>query len=221
MAHRAYKQALYREFARIGLALASDRRLEMVDLLAQGPRHVEALANEAEMSVANASQHLQVLRQARLVEAEKRGTRVTYRLADDSVLRLWLALRDVAASRITEVQALARESGAAATGDAISREEFERLGDGQLLLLDVRPREEFEHGHLKGAVSIPVDELEQRMDELPRDRPIVAYCRGAYCLFAGDAVELLRARGFNAMRLDEGWIEWRAQHEAPLAAAGS
>ena len=210
VSHRAFKQPLYREFARIGAALASDRRLELLDVLANGPRHVDALAAEADLTVANASQHLQVLRQARLVDAERQGTRVIYRLADDSVLRLWLALRDVAASRLAEVAVLARERGVGDfAADAISRDEYERMrAEQDAVLIDVRPRSEFEHGHLDDALSMPLDELQRRLAELPRDRPIVAYCRGAYCLFAADAVAILRERGFHALRLEDGWTEW-------------
>jgi rhodanese-related sulfurtransferase len=220
--HRVFKQALYGEVARIGAALASDRRLELLDLLAQRPRHVESLAEETGMSVANASQHLQVLRGARLVESEREGTRAVYRLADDSVLRLWLSLRDTAESRLAEVRDLARDYQLGPYADgAISREEFEALQrEGRSFLIDVRPPAEFAHGHLDGAVSIPLEELSERLGELPRDRTIVTYCRGAYCLFAGEAVGLLREHGFEVTRLDEGWLEWRAERiEADTAAS--
>ena len=155
MAHRPFKQRLYKEFARIGNALASDRRLELLDLLAQGPRHVEALAAEAEMPVANVSQHLQILRQARLVEAQREGTKVLYRLANKGVLDLWLAVRSVAEERLAEVDQLTREYAVeGAGGPALSRDELERLlrGDG-VLLIDTRPAIEFEHGHLPGAAT--------------------------------------------------------------------
>lgn len=213
MSHRPFKQRLYREFARVGSALASDRRLELVDLLAQGPRHVEALATEAEMSVANVSQHLQVLRQAKLVETERRGTKILYRLADPNVLDLWLALRSVAETRLAEVDQVAREYAVeGANGAEVPREELQRLiKKGDVVLIDVRPPGEYESGHLPGALSIPVDELPKRLDELPRERRIVAYCRGAYCLFADEAVALLRRHGFDAYRLEGGWPEWRAE----------
>lgn len=218
--HRVFKAALYEQFARIGTALSNGRRLELLDLLAQGPRHVEALAAQAGMPLANVSQHLQVLRNARLVENEREGTRAVYRLADDSVLRLWLALRDTAESRLAEVRDLAREQQLGPYADgAISREEFEALQRaGRSFLVDVRPREEFAHGHVDGAVSIPLEELAGRLDELPRDRTIVTYCRGAYCLFSGEAVALLREHGFEVTRLDEGWSEWRAEQAAADAA---
>jgi len=213
MSHRRFKERLYREFARIGTALASDRRLELLDLLAQGPRHVEALAAEAEMSVANVSQHLQILRQAKLVETERRGTKVLYRLADPRVLDLWLALRSVAEARLAEVEQVASEFAVeGATGGELPREELQRLiKKGGALLIDVRPAVEYASGHLPGAVSIPVEELPKRLKDLPRDQRIVAYCRGAYCLFADEAVALLRKRGFDAYRLEGGWPEWRAE----------
>ena len=213
MSDRSVKQALYGQFARIGSALANDHRLELLDLLAQGPRNVEALATETEMSVANVSQHLRALRNARLVDSHREGTRVVYRLADGSVLRLWLALRGVGESRLAEVGELGREHdiGAWAT-DTISRAEFEAMGAGErAILIDVRPRVEYEHGHLPGALSLPVEELDERLEDLPRDRRIVAYCRGSYCLFAAEAVARLRERGFDAVRLDDGWTEWVAE----------
>ena len=165
------------------------------------------------MSIANVSQHLRALRNARLVDSHREGTRVVYRLADSSVLRLWLALREVGESRLAEVGELAREYdiGAWAT-DTISRAEFEAMAAGErAMLIDVRPRPEYEHGHLPGAISLPVEELDERLDDLPRDRRIVAYCRGAYCLFAAEAVARLRERGFDAVRLDDGWTEWVAE----------
>jgi rhodanese-related sulfurtransferase/biotin operon repressor len=214
MSHRPLKQRLYREFARIGNALASDRRLELLDLLAQAPRHVEALAAETEMSVANVSQHLQILRRARLIESDRQGTKVLYRLAGQGVLHLWLALRSVAESRLAEIEQIAREYAAeGADGSEIPREELERLVQrGEVVLIDVRPLIEYEHGHLPGALAIPVEELAERVHELPRDRRIVAYCRGAYCLFADEAVALLRQHGFDAYRLEGGWLEWWAEN---------
>ncbi len=211
MGHRPFKQRLYPQFARIGQALASEKRLELLDLLAQGPRHVDALAAETEMSVANVSQHLQVLRSARLVEADRQGTRVLYRLADRSVLRLWLALRAVGESRLAEIGEITRQfMGERGDGALISRDELERLmARGEVYLIDVRPRAEYQHGHIAEAVSLPIEELPERLQELPRDRPIVAYCRGEYCLFADEAVALLRGYGFRALRLEGGWPEWR------------
>ena len=212
MAHRDLKERLYPQFARVAQALASDRRLELVDLLAQAPRHVEALAAETDMSVANVSQHLQVLRAARLVETRRQGTKVIYSLAGPDVLRLWLALRTVAADRLAEVEALKRQFMPLEPAEhTVSLRELERwLGESGAVLLDVRPREEFRAGHLPGAVSMPPDEIAERLNDLPEGRPVVAYCRGEYCLFAEEAVALLRERGFDAWRLDGGWIEWNA-----------
>ena len=212
MGHRAFKKRIYPEFARIAQALASERRLELIDVLAQAPRHVEALAEETEMSVANVSQHLQVLRAAHLVEADRAGNKVVYCLAGNDVLRLWLSLRGVAERRIPEIAQLSQRFAIeGAEGESMARARLTtELAADRVVLLDVRPSIEFEAGHIPGAISIPPEELPSRIGELPRDRTIVAYCRGAYCLFADEAVALLRARGFEAYRLDGGWPEWAA-----------
>lgn len=202
------RQRLYPEFARIGAALASDRRLELIDLLAQAPRHVEALADETGMSVASVSQHLQVLRAAKLIESRRQGNRIVYRLADDQVLRLWLTLRSVAESRLPEVEQLRRQLDPH-TESLISPEELASLMKrGEAVVLDIRPRIEFDAGHLEGARSLPLEELEQRLVELPRDKLLVTYCRGVYCLMSADAEALLAARGFRVRRLRGGWPEW-------------
>jgi rhodanese-related sulfurtransferase len=213
MGIRAAKTALFDEFARVGKALASGRRIELLDVLANGERTVEVLAGEVGLSVANTSQHLQILRQAGLVGSRREGTSVHYRLAAPEVFELWRTLRTLAASRLAEVERLA----AAYLGDRdelepVSRAELtRRLQDGgDLVVLDVRPAAEHAAGHLPGAVSIPVDELRRRLAELPADREIVAYCRGPYCAFAHDAVALLRDEGFAARRLEDGLPEWRA-----------
>lgn len=212
MDYRDFRTRLYREFARVGGALASDTRLALLDLLAQGPRNVDSLAAQMEMSVANVSQHLQVLRNAKLVESDKTGTRVIYRLTDESVLRLWLDLRNVAQQHLPEVNMLRQEFTLEGLGEEVSRDQLEQmLASGDVVLIDVRPAEEFQHGHLPRAIAIPVEELEGRLEELPRDKRIVAYCRGTYCLFANDAVALLRERGFDAARLNGGWPEWLAE----------
>jgi rhodanese-related sulfurtransferase/DNA-binding transcriptional ArsR family regulator len=213
MASRAAKTALFDEFARAGRALASGRRIELVDVLANGERTVEALAGEVGLSVANTSQHLQVLRRAGLVSSRRQGTSVRYRLAGPEVLELWRALRTLAAGRLAEVERLA----AAYLGDRdalepVTREELARRldGDDSLVVLDVRPAAEYAAGHLPGAVSIPVGELRRRLAELPRDREVVAYCRGPYCAFAHEAVALLRQAGLQARRLEDGLPEWQA-----------
>jgi rhodanese-related sulfurtransferase/DNA-binding transcriptional ArsR family regulator len=209
MSHRPFKNKLYAEFARIGTALASDKRLELLDLLAQGPRYVDALAAEIEMSVANISQHLQVLRNAKLVESEREGTRVLYRLSDDTVLKLWLNLRAVAEQHLPEVGLLRRQYTIEGLDGEMGRSALEPiLASGDVVLIDVRPAIEFKAGHISGALSIPVEDLPQRLESLPKDKKIVAYCRGEYCLFADEAVALLVQHGFDAVRLEGGWPEW-------------
>lgn len=195
--------------------------MELIDLLAQAPRHVEALAAETGMSVANVSQHLQQLRAARLVEAEREGTKVRYRLAGDDVLRLWLALRSVAETRLADVEQVVRAFAVEGSEEPpVPRDELtRRAAQGEVVLLDVRPPLEYVHGHVAGALSLPLDELPTRLDELPRDKLIVAYCRGDYCLFADEAIALLRRHGFEALRLDGGWPEWYV--EGRPVAAGS
>lgn len=207
MAHREFKDRLYPEFARVSQALASERRLEIVDLLAQAPRRVEALAEETGMTLANVSQHLQVLKNARLVESERHGTSVTYRLASNGVMELWLALRAVGEERLPEIDRIRAEFSR--DEHELPRDEFKRLlKRGEAVLIDVRPGTEFRHGHIDGAISVPIDELKDRLDDLPKGKRIIAYCRGTYCLFADEAVALLRQRGFNAVRLEGGWPEW-------------
>lgn len=211
MSHRELKDRIYPQFARIGQALASEKRLELIDLLAQAPRHVDALAQETGMSVANVSQHLQVLRSANLVEAERQGNMTVYRLPDRAVVQLWLALRGVAESRLAEVKEIARTLPGRQDGNVVSRDEIKGLLKGKAILLDVRPRREFEAGHLSGAINIPFDELQDRLSELPRDRQVITYCRGEYCLFADEAAELLRANGFDVACLEGGWPEWQSE----------
>ena len=209
---RPFKDAIYEQFARIGKALASPKRLELLDLLGQGPRTVEVLAEAADLSMANASQHLQVLRAARLVETEKHGLYVRYRLADDDVAALWLRLRVLGESRLAEVEAT-RRAFLASMGalEKVDRDELRRrVLAGEVTVLDVRPVEEFEAGHLPGARSIPVDELERRLGELPPGQEVVAYCRGPYCVYAVEAVQILRSNGIAAHRLEDGPPDWRA-----------
>ena len=209
MSQALFRNRLYAEFARVGQALASDKRLALLDLLVQGPRYVDALAAQMEMSVANVSQHLQVLRNAKLVESERDGTRVLYRLTDTSVLTLWLNLRDVAAQHLPEIEQLMRQFAIEDLENHVSRDQLERsLTSDDVVLIDVRPKIEFENGHIPGALSLPVEDLRQRLQQLPKDKRIIAYCRGAYCLFADEAVALLRQHGFDAMRLEGGWPEW-------------
>src|SRR5215208_269950 len=221
MADRAAKQALFDEFARVGKALASGRRIELLDVLANGERTVEGLARQSGLSVANASQHLQVLRQAGLVATRRDGTSIHYRLAAPEVFELWRSLRTLAANRLAEVERLAAAYlGARDVLEPVTRGELARRLEGgdDLVVLDVRPAAEHAAGHLPGAVSIPVGELRRRLAELPLDREVVAYCRGPYCAFAHEAVELLREEGFTARRLEDGLPEWQA---ASLAVTGT
>ena len=220
MGDRAAKTALFDEFARAAKALASGRRIELLDVLANGERTVEALAGEVGLTVANTSQHLQILRQAGLVSSRREGTSVHYRLAAPEVFELWRTLRTLAASRLAEVERLtAAYLGSRDDLEPVTREELtRRLQDDDLVVLDVRPATEYAAGHLPGAVSIPVGELRRRLAELPADREIVAYCRGPYCAFAHEAVGLLREEGFAARRLEDGLPEWQA---AGLAVTGT
>ena len=197
----------------MGKALASPARLELLDLLSQGERSVEDLAREAQLSLANASAHLRVLSQARLVGSHKQGLRVYYRLADPAVYRLWAALRETGRRQLAEIDRLVATYLEGRQGlEAVSREQLrERLADPSTVVLDVRPALEYRQGHIAGARSIPVDELEARLDELDPSHAIVAYCRGPYCVFADEAVTLLRAHGLSAARYREGYPEWAAE----------
>jgi rhodanese-related sulfurtransferase len=211
--HRQFKDSIYEQFARLGKAVSAPKRLELIDLLCQGPRTVEALAEQAAISVANASQHLQILRAARLVETEKKGFYVEYRLADEQVCRFFHSLRGLAETRLAEVQQVARayltERGAM---EAVqSAELLRRVRDGEVTVLDVRPSEEYRAGHIPGALSVPLPELKKRLAELPKNRDVVAYCRGPYCVMAVEAVKLLRKKGFSAHRMEQGVIDWRAR----------
>ena len=208
MSSREKKEALFEAIALMGKAFAAPRRLELLDLLAQAPRTVDELARASDQSTANASQHLQALHAAGLVTRTREGTSVRYALADEA-LALWLALRDASIARLAEVERAARDY----LGDdveAIGRDELiKRLRRREVVLVDVRPEEEFAAGHIEGARSIPIDELEDRLSELPAGREIVAYCRGPFCAYAHDAVRQLRAAGRPARRLEDGWPEWQ------------
>ena len=212
MAHREFKDRLFGQFARIGKALSSPRRLEIVDLLAQGERTVEEIAKETSMSVASASQHLQTLKAARMVEARREGIYMHYRLADEDVFRTWQAVRAFAESRLSEVDGVVETY--LVDRDALeaveSEDLLERLRGGSVVILDVRPGEEYRAGHIPGALSVPVEALEAALKTLPRDREVVAYCRGPYCVFSDEAVAFLRARGYRARRLLQGLPDWRA-----------
>ena len=209
MEEKGTKQAVFEAISLMGKALASPKRLELLELLAQAPRSVDELARLSGQSVANASQHLQALHSAGLVEREREGNRVRYAIAGEPALRVWLTLRDASASQLAEVERAAR-SYLGDEVEEVGREELiERLRRGDVVLVDVRPAEEFASGHIDGARSIPLDELERRIGELPADTEVVAYCRGPFCAYADEAVRRLQAEGRSARRLKEGWPEWQ------------
>ena len=202
------KATLFESIAVMGKAFASPRRLELLDLLAQGPRTVDQLAKASKQSVANASQHLQALHAAGLLSREREGNKVRYDLAGDDVLKLWLTLRDTSAERLAEVERSARDYLGEEVEGIDQDELLKRMRRGDVVVIDVRPGEEFEAGHIDGARSIPFDELEQHLDELSNGLEVIAYCRGPYCVMAHDAVRQLRDAGRSARRLEEGWPEW-------------
>ncbi len=210
--NRRFKDAIYEQFSRIGKAVSSPKRLELLDILCQGERTVETLAKETGLTVANASQHLQVLRAARLIEAEKMGLYVTYRLADQMVCEFFLSMRVLGENRLAEVEQIKKLFLGGREGmEPVDREALlKHVREGTVTVLDVRPSEEYKAGHIPGAISIPLKELELCLSKLPRNQEIVAYCRGPYCVLAIQAVEVLRAKGFHAVRLEEGIQDWRA-----------
>jgi rhodanese-related sulfurtransferase len=214
---RIFKDRVYEQLARIGKAVASPQRLELLDLLSQGPRTVENLAQEAHLTVANSSRHLQILRAARLIEAEKVGVFVRYHVADEAVVDFFRSLRVLAASRLAELDQITKQFFK--DGDALEpvnrKALLARARKGLVTVLDVRPAEEYREGHIAGAISIPLPELKDRLAELPRNQDIVAYCRGPYCVFAAHAVALLQEHGFRAVRLEDGVADWRA-HGLPI-----
>lgn len=221
MSRRADKDALFEQFARVGKALASPKRLELLDLLAQGERTVESLAGTASLGVTTCSAHLQTLKQARLVTTRKDGVRVYYRLAGPDVAALYGHLQEVAAAHLSDLAPAARAYLGPDDTEAVDRDELlRRARAGEVTVIDVRPAEEYAAGHIPGAVSVPLAELTDRLDTLPAERQIVAYCRGAYCVMAHDAVRRLRAGGRTAARLRDGMLEWRLA-DLPVDTTGS
>ena len=210
--NRAFKDAIYEQFARIGKAVSSPKRLELLDLLCQSPRTVEVLAKESGLTIANASQHLQIMRASRLVEAEKEGLFVNYRLADHTVCEFFRTMRVLAESRLAEVEQIKRRflEGREGMEPVDGKALLELVRKEAVTVLDVRPVEEYNAGHIPGAISIPLKELQLHLLDLPRDQEIVAYCRGPYCVLSVQAVEMLRAKGFQAVRLEEGIQDLRA-----------
>jgi rhodanese-related sulfurtransferase len=221
MAHRDFKNALYAQFARIGHAVSSPKRLEMLDLVSQGEKTVEQLAAESDTPIKNTSAHLRVLRQARLVDTRRDGTYVYYRLGDESVTRLLQSLQELGRVRLAEVEQV--------TNVYIeSRDELEAVGlkelrrlvrAGAVTVIDVRPRDEFEAGHIPGALSLPVPELRKRLGEVPKSREVIAYCRGPYCVYSLEAVTLLRKHGYRARRAEQGLPGWRTEGLEVVAGA--
>jgi len=208
---RDFKDALFAEFARIAAAFGSPKRIEIIDLLAQGERHVDALARETGLTVANTSRHLQILKAAQLVVGRKDGLQVFYRLADPLVLHGYRSLQALAKTRLAEVDRLVRDYFGDADGlePLESAELLKRARRRDVVVIDVRPREEYAAGHIAGALSVPLADLERRLAELPRHKQVVAYCRGPYCVLAAEAVRTLRRRGRDAVRLEDGFPEWR------------
>jgi rhodanese-related sulfurtransferase len=208
---RQFKDDIYEQIARIGKAVSAAKRIEILDFLCQGPCSVELLANRVDVTVANASKHLQVLRAARLVEAKKIGLHVEYRIADAGVSRFFHSFRSVAEARIAEIGKLMHsfleERDALEEVDA--KELLRRVKSGEAVLIDVRPEEEFQAGHLPGAISLPLSRLKERLKDLPKRREIIAYCRGPYCVMAIDAVTYLKKRGYSAHHLDTGVLDWQ------------
>ena len=217
MEKRTFKNKVYQQLAVIMKAMSNAHRLEILELLAQGAFSVAEIAEETDISGANASQHLQVLKQAQLVSTQREGNHVYYRLAGQGVYKAWKALRDLGIERVAEIERVMRQFRESRKSlETLSSSELaKKMEQEEITVIDVRPRKEFEEGHIAGALNIPVDKLYEQLDELPTDREIVAYCRGPFCVFADDAVELLREHGFNAKRLNEGYPEWMLE-ELPV-----
>jgi len=209
---RQFKDAIYEQFSRIGKAVSSPKRLELLDLICQGEKTVETLSRETGLTVANTSQHLQTLKAARLIEAEKDGLYVKYRLADEMVCEFFRSMRVLAENRLAEVDLIKRRFLEGRQGmEPVNRDDLlKRVSEGGVTVLDVRPIDEYRTGHIPGALSVPLDRLKEILASLPTDQEIVAYCRGPYCVLSVQAVEVLRANGFNAIRLEEGVQDWRA-----------
>lgn len=221
-AKREFKNQLFEQFARIGKSLSSGRRLEILELLSQGPRTVEELSREAGLSVANTSQHLQVLRRCNLVSVKRKGLYANYKLASEDVLQVCISMRRLGERHLSDIQRLVEAYLSSRDGlEPMSCQELmRRLKEKNVFMLDVRPREEYEAGHIAGARSIPVSELKARLKEIPRKQEIVAYCRGPYCVFADEAVSILASRGYRAVRLREGFPEWKTQRLPVEVGAG-
>lgn len=211
MTGRQFKDLVFEQFAKIGHAFSSPKRLEIVDILAQGERDVDSLARHVNMTVANTSRHLQVLKNARLVEPRREGVKIFYRLADHEVLRCYNQIQALAEKRSSEIREIARMFFEERDGmEPVTIEELrQRIQNDDVIVLDVRPPEEYKQGHISGALSIPLSELKERLKDLPPDREVVAYCRGQYCVLSAEAMQILREAGLRAVRLQEGLPEWK------------
>lgn len=217
MADADGRTGLYEAFASVGKALASAKRLELLNLLAQGERSVESLARAAGLGLTTTSNHLQIMKHAGLVSTRRQGTKIFYRLSGTDVAALWALMRDVASAHVAEVgRAWTTYRGDGATEQVTRQELLDRIADRSVTVIDVRPAEEYAAGHIPGAVSIPLDDLGERLADLPADSTVVAYCRGAYCVLAHHAVRALTAHGRRAVRLEDGMLEWRLS-DLPVA----
>jgi len=207
---RKFKDRVYSQLARVGKSVSSPRRIELLELLTQAPRSVAELAEATDMSVANTSQHLQTLREARLVETERDGNKVIYEVASEAVAEFFLGLRNLAEERLAELDAAATEYFADAPGGEVDADDvWRRIQEGEVTVVDVRPEDEYEAGHIEGAISIPIGEFEDHVDELTDAEEVVVYCRGPYCTMAASAVETLDDHGIEAVRLREGYPDWK------------
>jgi len=222
MESREFKDAVFEQFSRVAAAFASPKRIEIIDVLSQGERNVESLARETSLTVANTSRHLGILKTTGLVASRKAGLQVFYRVADAKVIEGYHALRSLAENRIAEIDRLVRDYfGDVTTLESIDKDRLiDRVRQGEVMVMDVRPREEYEAGHIAGALSVPLTLLEHYMSEVDPQKEIVAYCRGPYCVLAAEAVRKMRARGYKAVRLAEGYPEWQEQG-LPVEAAGT
>jgi len=217
MNKRAFKDKVYQELAKITKGLSNPHRLEIIELLAQGDYSVEQIAEQTNLPIANASQHLQVLKQAQLVDISRQGNFIRYRLANSNVFKTWKALRELGVERIATIEKLVKDFRQSKFKfESVTIDELVRkLESGNVTILDVRPQSEYNKGHIAHAISIPIDELKERMKELPKQTEIVAYCRGPFCVYADEAVALLCKAGYKAIRLEEGFPDWQIQ-ELPV-----
>ncbi len=212
MKSREFKDLIFQQFANIATAFSSPKRLEIIDILIQGEKDVETLSRQISAAVANTSRHLQILKNARLVESRREGVRIYYRISDERVFNCWKGLQSLAENRIAEIREVLRDFlGERNAMNAMSKEElWSRVQSNDVVVIDVRPVEEFNSGHIPGAISIPLAELKDRLNEIPNDHEIVAYCRGPYCVLSPEAIKILKDEGYEALRLEESLPEWKS-----------